>query len=950
MHVGKALFRTLLACVIVWCAMSGPVAGAVDVGSLPLGQLNVGDGSIIFANALKECTVYLEGDSQTEVQLDARGFLTRMPSGVHSIWYLTGWRDARGDQTDDGYYGVWVLTWEGDGAIVLNGADRRHEILLDDPAARRMVVKLPPGESPLVEITAINPDNYLRNMKLWPPAVPGAGSGLTASDRLGPGQIEGNLEPVPGAAEPVFHPRRLEHFRQAAFGVLRPMDWLHVNGSDLVAAGAWEARRPRDYATQGGAIIYNHATNESYPIPGYKSNSGMAYEYLIELANALDCDLWLQPAHDASEAYLRAMARLVAGKAGHVGLDPGLRIWIELSNEFWNPVEYYMQQVNYARDVAAAHFGVSREDIEPISTRHGWGAGHLQGLALNVFADEWTVQGRARKDFIAVAAGFTHGPDYNAAVIDAVREVDRNLPDVFAVAHYFGAIADQFLGMGYAADGAASEEVYAQAFRLLNQDIFRTTVPAVEANVALCREKGRLPLVGYEGGQHLVAPIWLADQPGYVDFLHNVNRRPEMAAAYRLMFAGWTAAGAMTASVYSDVVLPARWGSFGAKEYLRQPVADAPKWRAFIEWLTVQRQVRRLGDPLGHAPTVTSGSQLPMAEVGRPYSAGVAASGGDGHLSFSLLSDLPAGLALIPAGEGLARIVGVPTASGSHRLMLRVLDRDNDPAYQLMTLRIEERDAGRNTLILFKGEDVAMPPGVDHLNLRRQVQQGGREVFLPFAFGDGNHFFDLDPVSNLNMYGGIRLTTEGPGDPSVWCRLDAGNPGYFGLQSGASGESPWNLETLLVWRKDQFQNDGSARRVAFGATASTATLRVSLASLDPDVSELRFVIRDGDVWYVSEAAYSRTTATVFELKAFNNSGEPGKRWAAFSPTAHDFSPPANLTFTARDFTDVQAVGLAYRGERFGWHWDFSFDEVLVLADLKGGVVPGAMMLLLDQSQ
>jgi len=925
----------------------GAAHAAVDIQTLPLGQLGLGEQRVIFANAIKESFMLIQGDSNMAVSLDSQGWVRSWPQGAEAFWYSVDWPDALGGQTDEKFHGVWVLTWEGDGEIVLNGSSRKQEILLNDPLNRRMVVRLLPGEAALVEIRAITSGNHLRNIKLWPPAYPGGGAGLTTASPLGPGEVTDNLEPAPGEPEPVFHPLRLEHLRQADHGVLRFMDWLHINGEDEIIAGAWDSRRPYDYATQGEVTLWDPQNQTNNPIPGYKSNSGIAYEYLIDLCNELDRDLWIQTPHDASVDYVRRLAQLVAGADGHPGLEAGLRVWIELSNEIWNPVLYYMQQVNYAREVAAAHFGVHLEDVEPLGAMHGWGSGHIQGEFLRDFAQEWADLGMPRNRLVAVAAGFLHGVQpYNEAVIDAVQEVAPDMPDVFAVTHYFGSVADQLYELGYDENGDASEELYEQAFRVMADNLMQATIPDAERNVALCVSKGGIPVVAYEGGQHLVAPVWLMDQADFVAFLNNINRHPLMAEAYRLMYSGWTAAGAMTSSQFVDMSSPAPWGSWGAKEFIRQSIAEAPKWQAFIEWSELQQGVRALGYPIGSAPVVTTPDPLPGAEAGKPYSVTITASGGDGQLRFAMLNSLPQGLSL-SVHNGEARISGLPGKTGRFLLALRVLDADNDPGYRIFSLHVEARNTARNTLLHFRGEDVVLPEGEEHMNSRRTVVTQGNATSMPFSMADGYHLFPLDRRSNLNLYGGLRVATSGNGETSLWPRLDDGSPGVFAVQAGAAGESPWTFDALLVWRKEQFQKDGDVSPVAFGMDASTATMRMHFQSLGPDTAEVRFAVLDGAQWYLSEAAYTRSAAGVFEISDFNDNPAPGRRWAAFAPTSTDFGIPENLSFAAHDFSDVRAVGVAYRGERYGWHWDMTFDEFLVLANMapRTGGLPAVDLLL-----
>jgi PKD repeat protein len=97
--------------------------------------------------------------------------------------------------------------------------------------------------------------------------------------------------------------------RTCHWNVLRFMDWQRTNNSDLVH---WADRaQPNAYSqTLGG---------------------GVAYEYIIRLANILQKDVWVNVPHQATDDYIRQMARLFRD-----GLNPSLNVFLEYSNEVWN--------------------------------------------------------------------------------------------------------------------------------------------------------------------------------------------------------------------------------------------------------------------------------------------------------------------------------------------------------------------------------------------------------------------------------------------------------------------------------------------------------------------------------------------------------------------------------------------------------------------------------------
>lgn len=83
-------------------------------------------------------------------------------------------------------------------------------------------------------------------------------------------------------------------------------------------------------------------------------------------------------------------------------------------------------------------------------------------------------------------------------------------------------------------------------------------------------------------------------------------------------------------------------------------------------------------------PEITTTS-LPNGAIGIAYSQTLAATGGDGSLSWSITAgSLPAGLSLSSAGV----ISGTPTASGTSNFTVRVADQDNDADTQALSITI----------------------------------------------------------------------------------------------------------------------------------------------------------------------------------------------------------------------------------------------------------------------
>ncbi|MGO4213499.1 fibronectin type III domain-containing protein, partial [Terriglobus sp. YAF25] len=184
------------------------------------------------------------------------------------------------------------------------------------------------------------------NTQLTPTS--GTNTGIASLQAIRPGFT------LTQASSEVFDPAFVSAF--APFGYLRFMGWVGTNttpgyygdtGHHLLP---WSSRSlPTDFY-QGVGVNISTNTNVK---PGAW---GVSWEYVILLANATNKDIWinipvsatggtdsLDPTYVASpetSSYIYNLAYLLKnGNAftGNVGLNPGLHVYIEHSNEVWNP-------------------------------------------------------------------------------------------------------------------------------------------------------------------------------------------------------------------------------------------------------------------------------------------------------------------------------------------------------------------------------------------------------------------------------------------------------------------------------------------------------------------------------------------------------------------------------------------------------------------------------------
>ncbi len=362
---------------------------------------------------------------------------------------------------------------------------------------------------------------------------------IMKTDPANPVQSISVRAPFPEAAENTFSPiykRDLAHY-----GVVRHLGWNNVNNSKV---SKWSERtEPNDFH--------------------WGTAAGVPYEIQIQLSNELKEDLWLTVPHLADDDYVRNLARLVGQQ-----LSPDLRVWVEYSNEVWNGS---FSQFHYANDVLKTRYGVANS-VQAYGRR-----------SAEVF-DIFSSQIPDSRRIVRVIAG----QNANSWVLEqglVGATVGGTLKaDVAAVAPYFTVDIDRLYQQHL--HGAVNlDDVFSE---------LRTSIDSVIKSAAKNRDIAAargLPLVAYEGGQHLVArPGEQHNDKNFVDLLTTINRDPRMGDLYTYMLDKWYGAGGKSFVFIGETIGSTKWGSWGLKEnYLDD---NAPKFQAVQEYLKRLEQAR----------------------------------------------------------------------------------------------------------------------------------------------------------------------------------------------------------------------------------------------------------------------------------------------------------------------------------------------------------------------
>lgn len=396
--------------------------------------------------------------------------------------------------------GTYVCTYTGTGEIAF-GLDA-HQIR-GDPGRVIFEVLRPTDAGILFKIKWQDRENPIRNVHIW---LPG-------------------MQPRPARLQSIFNPiflRRLE-----PFSVLRFMDWQATNDSMLQT---WSARTEVTDRTQAAA-------------------HGVAIEHMIDLCNGLRVDPWFCMPHQGDDDFIRRFAELVKAR-----LEPDRRVYIEYSNEVWNPQ----------------------------FKQHGWVAQRADGAnhpakyaarAANAFSIWRDVFAGQEERLIRVAGCQQMNPWVAEVILDQLR----GQVDALAPAFYFGVREhyDELEQLG--ADATARDVI-----QLAIKSLIERSIPKMREHAQLAARFG-LDLITYEGGQHIL-PQPAGTTPLFSRAMWDAQRDSSMYEAYETLLESFRQMDGTLFVAFNFVGRQdSPWGSWGHLAYLTQPFAHAPKYRALVD-------------------------------------------------------------------------------------------------------------------------------------------------------------------------------------------------------------------------------------------------------------------------------------------------------------------------------------------------------------------------------
>lgn len=294
----------------------------------------------------------------------------------------------------------------------------------------------------------------------------------------------------------------------SGINIFRAMDFTVTNHSQITD---WA-----DRVIDGASNCMIKVERAAYP--GVYTTKGMALEWVIELCNEKNMDLWYNLPHMATNDYVTQAATLIKAN-----LNPALRCFFEYTNEAWNS---QFEQQAYRETTLIPYYGLS-------ATGNAWNQAYatraceMFSLIDDVYGDDLHLRERVlagQGGSPSMAAALTES-DVSIAVSPTLTGLAADNADYYAFGAYMGNSVDE------ATAQAAFDEMVLDSINVMTLE-----TGEIALNVAGLSGQGKLLPICYEGGQHLVEGV---NQTAAI--ISDANRLPGMREAMFNQLSGWDA-------------------------------------------------------------------------------------------------------------------------------------------------------------------------------------------------------------------------------------------------------------------------------------------------------------------------------------------------------------------------------------------------------------------------
>jgi hypothetical protein len=490
--------------------------------------------SVQFLNLFKSSIPFNETipwGSSKDVEYDKNGWPIKLNGGQAGTKFLNRLPE---NTVEDGFF---TVLYDGEGEIFY-GNDAR--LIVHRP--NKDIIEIKAGKDHILNaslfIKKTNPANYIRNIRILPEG--GVCEGVPYIRVKKPEQcraikylsFEDNYNTLH------FNPEYLNFMKD--FQVVR---FMNMSGMTRNPVESWINRNTMEKASWGGKY----------------GSRGAPLEVMVALANTMKADPWFSLPYKANDDYVQKFAEYVKAN-----LDPNLKVYVEYSNEVWNPIfihhDYAIEQgMKAGLDESKSPAGYkwySRRSVEVFKIWEEAFGGHQQLIrTMGSWASNQNMSSQvlAFEDAYKYTDAIAIGP-YVSAHPKVLRKLDT-------VAQVFKAMKDKKSkwGMDSIISYIQKQEKVATSFGV--------------------------DLIAYEGGQHLVDWNTRKVNESPNPLLYAANRDPRMGIIYDELMREWDRAGGKLFVAFSAPRIYSWYGSWGVKEHIRQPRSEAPKYDSLLRYL-----------------------------------------------------------------------------------------------------------------------------------------------------------------------------------------------------------------------------------------------------------------------------------------------------------------------------------------------------------------------------
>jgi len=485
---------------------------------------------------------------QLGTNLDANSYYDSGGRWVNASHQFSGFFGCK-DYTDQGYpledadaicemkgypAGTYHLSYQGTATIVIPGATVQNvqgptAAAGADGVTTAEVVVAQADNFLRIHVSKLDPQHPLRNLKLICPGYP----------------VD---------TTQVFRPEYAKWL--APFTTVRFMDWEMMNSN-----------------------AQQHWNQHIKPDQWDQTSFGVAYEYMVSLANDAHKDAWVCVPLQADDDYVRHLAQLCT--------QFKQKVHVELSNELWNDG----MRVNFMANWTPANDPVvglawdgkfENGKIVPYTDANGHQVPGTDGRCRSArrAAERAAQVGRIFRNVFASRAGqlrivWAGQAMWDAWARDGLQWIDAKWPGGAAAAFDELAIAPYFVFRQDLPAHATIEQCFQSCRNYIDHDLS----PNLDAHAVLAT-KYHLALITYEGGQHLFP--WGEPITGPGNLPTAMQTDPRMGQLYTHLLNVCQQKGFVLFMNFSYISPWSKWGYWGVLQSNLGPAT--PRYQALADW------------------------------------------------------------------------------------------------------------------------------------------------------------------------------------------------------------------------------------------------------------------------------------------------------------------------------------------------------------------------------